>query len=217
MEGEASIKVKKTTLFCFSLILGLFLISCQSSNKQINHDDHISVEQEDELSSDQIENIQPDMLLKKVATKERTRTIEGMDEAVQVNQYEILPYQISYELDVFFGEPEVHQNEVIYVSENDQFEIKVEINEQMSFDETINKLQENLMTQNEKHLSELQAVPVDENNLTGKMQNTTDPMQGFYVYDLDYYVFIITYKYPVEGGDGMGPLLESLRRSIKVK
>lgn len=190
-------------------------MGCQSNDEIINSE-HISLEEQNELLSKKVASIQPGMMLKKTETKKEPRTIEGIKETVQVSQYQILPYQVSYELDVFFGEPKVHQNEVIYVSENEQFEIKIKINERLSFDEIVDKLQDELLTKNSHNLSELQSLPVEENNINGKMQYTTDPIQGFYVYELNYYSLIIKYKYPAVGADGMGPLLKSLRKSITI-
>ena len=64
----------------------------------------------------------------------------------------------------------------------------------------------------------LESTPVDENGLIGKTQLYGDlPMKGFIAYKIDEHALVITFQYPIEGADGMNPLLKNLRESIKVQ
>ena len=78
-------------------------------------------------------------------------------------------------------------------------------------------LQDRFETEGYEEKSELESTPSEENGLRGKMQYFTYPVIGYYAYEVNEHVLVITYEYPGEAGDGMYPLLESLRRSINVQ
>jgi len=63
----------------------------------------------------------------------------------------------------------------------------------------------------------LESTPLEENDLVGKMQFYGDPVKGFFAYEIDEHVLVITFQYSVEGADSMHPLLEDLRKSIHVQ
>jgi len=145
------------------------------------------------------------------------RIIEGMDEEVKVVNYQIQPYDISYQLDETIGISEVKDNQITYLTQNDAYKIILESIEHTNREKAVANLQEKFETEEYEEKGELESTPSEENDLKGKMQFFGYPVKGFYVYEIDEHVLVITYQYPEEGGDGMYPLLESLRKSINVQ
>lgn len=141
------------------------------------------------------------------------RQIEGMDQEIQVYNYEIAPYGIHYQFDESFGIPEINQNRVIYSSHST---VSFEVFEHINLEQIVSDLQKSFERDGYEDKGELENTPLEENDLRGKMQFFTYPVKGFYAYQINEHVLVITYQYPGEAGDGMFPLLESLRKSIRV-
>jgi hypothetical protein len=89
--------------------------------------------------------------------------------------------------------------------------------EHTSLEQAVSSLQERFESEGYEDKGELESTPLEENGLRGEMQFFTYPVKGFYAYEIDEHVLVITYQYPGEAEDGMHPLLESLRKSIKVQ
>lgn len=205
------------------MILAIVLIGCQSNSDPIkDEDDNLEEEIEENereglTLNEETGNVQSEILVQKVSTKTVERKIEGMDEEVQVNRYQILPYRISYQIDETFGIPDIRQNELIHSAQNDEYMITLSVIEHTDLNQVITNLQEELEIEKYEEKSELESIPPGENDWSGKMQNIHDPVKGFYTYEVDDFVLAITYEYPIESGDGMYPLLESLRKSLKLE
>ena len=140
---------------------------------------------------------------------------------VKVINYHIQPYGIAYQLDEAFGVPEVSSNKITYSTEYD-YKITLEMIEHTNLEKAVSNLQERFEAEGYEEVFregyELKSTPVEENGLIGKTQFYGDhPMEGFIVYEIDEHALVITFQYPIEGADGMNPLLESLRKSIKVQ
>jgi hypothetical protein len=145
-----------------------------------------------------------------------TRKIEGMEEDVQVFNYRIDPYNIHYQFDESFGVPEVNQNRITYSSQNNISAVSLEVIEHTSLEQVVSDLQKRFEKDGYEDKGELVSTPLEENGLRGKMQFFIYPVKGFYAYEIDEHVFVITYQYPGEAEDGMFPLLKSVRKSINV-
>ena len=172
-------------------------------------------------SEDVVKNKETNMEIHTGSTETEIRNVEGMDVEVPVINYHIQPYGIAYQLSEDFGVPEVSSNKITYSTEYD-YEITLEIIEHINLEKAVSNLQERFETEGFEESSQegygLVSTPVEENGLRGKTQLYGDhPMTGFIVYEIDEHSFVITFQYPIEGADGMNPLLESLRRSITVQ
>lgn len=212
----------KKALAILSIMLNFFLFGCTSKAIQTDDGDNIAREQLTSYESDSninstSESTYSDILLNKVSTEKVSRKIEGINEDVKVNHYEIFPYNISFQLDDMFGVPEIEQNKFIYSVQNGKYKITLEVFEETNIDNVITQLQKSFKNENFDEKSDLENLPIEENDLVGKSQFIYDPVKGFYVYEIANNVLAITYQYPSEGGDGMTPLLKSLRQSIQVK
>lgn len=196
-------------LIILLVTLSFALISCSPEN----------VEQEQIAEQESIQKKQENESFELVTGEQVTvkRTVEGMEQEVNVIQYTIIPYDISFQLDEIFADPAVQDNKVIFSTQQDMYQITLEVIENKDLDEVVAELQKAYEEQAYDEKSSLEPTPVEENNLIGKMQYFAFPMRGFYAYQVDEHVLVITYQYPEEGGDGMIPLLEDLRRSIVVK
>lgn len=143
-----------------------------------------------------------------------TRKIEGMEQEIEVINYRIDPYNIHYQLDESFGVPEVNQNKITYSSQNNMSIVSFEVMENSSFEQVVSNLQKRFEKDGYEDKGELGSTLIEENGLRGKMQFFVHPVKGFYAYEIGKNVLAITYQYSAESGDGMFPLLESLRKSI---
>jgi exonuclease VII small subunit len=142
------------------------------------------------------------------------RKIEGMEQEIEVINYRIDPYNIHYQLDESFGVPRVNQNRITYSSQNNINTVSFEVIEHTSFEQVVSNLQKRFEKDGYEDKGELESTLLEENGLRGKMQFFAYPVKGFYAYEIDKNVLAITYQYSGESGDGMFPLLESLRKSI---
>lgn len=149
-------------------------------------------------------------------SKETTiRIIEGMEQEVEVINYLIEPYSIHYQLDESFGAPEIDENRITYTSQySTEIKVSLEIIENTGFEEVVSQVQKSYEEDGFEDKGELEETLFEENKLRGKMQFFSYPIKGFYVYEIGENVLVITYQYLGEAGDGMYPLLESLRKSI---
>ena len=181
-------------------------------------------EKEDENqanSEDVIENKETNMEIRTGSTEIEIRNVEGMDVEIPVINYHIQPYGIAYQLSEDFGVPEVSGNKITYSTEYD-YKITLEMIEHTNLEQAVSNLQERFLTEGYEESSQegygLESTPVEENGLIGKTQLYGDhPMTGFIVFEIDEHALVITFRYPIEGADGMNPLIESLRKSIKVQ
>lgn len=146
------------------------------------------------------------------------RKVEGMDLEVEVINYQIQTYGIAYQLDEVFEVHEVSNNQITYSTQYDDYKITLEMIEHKNLEKIVSNLQERFETEGYEESFELESTPIEENGLIGKTQFYGDhPVKGFIAYEIDEYALVITFQYPVEGADAMYPLLETLRKSIKVQ
>lgn len=217
--------MRKILFIGLPLILSIALYGCSATDDPSENTDGMPEETDDEKvqendqdsnsnSSDGLETSDAEMVVNTGSTETVTREIEGMDDEVEVVNYDIEPYGISYQLDKLFGAPDTKDNQVIYTTENENHKITFEVIEQTDVETAASNLQKEFEKEEYEDEGELESTPADENELEGKMQNYAYPMKGFYVYKIDEHVLVITYDYPVEGGDGMVPLLTDLRKSL---
>lgn len=224
--------MKKTIyLIGLTLILSIALLGCNSTSDDTENASEDVPNEEKQEDKGEFDNTEGDLdgesvvedgelniILNTGSTETVTRKIEGMDEEINVINYQIDPYGISYQLDERFADPEVEHNQITYTAQSEEYEIVVEVVENSSLEEVVLNLQERFETEGYEEKGELESTPLEENDLVGNMQFFSfDPMKGFYVYEIDEHVLVITYQYPAEAGDGMGPLLEALRTSIHVQ
>ena len=149
------------------------------------------------------------------------RNVEGQDVEVTVINYLIQHYGIAYQMDEVLGVPEVSNNKITYSTEFD-YKISLEMIEHANLEKAVSNLQDRFETEGYEESFEegyeLKSTPVEENGLIGKTQFYGDhPMKGFIAYEIDEHALVITFQYPIEGADAMNPLLETLRKSIKVQ
>lgn len=151
-------------------------------------------------------------------TESVIRVVEGVDLKVKVINYEIQTYGIAYQLDEVFAVTEVSNNQITYSNQYDEYKIKLEMIENTNLDKAVTNLKEIIETESYEEMYELESTSVEENDLIGKMQFYGDnPVKGFIAYEIGDHALAITFQYPVEGADAMYPLLETLRKSIKVQ
>ncbi|WP_075618743.1 hypothetical protein [Paenisporosarcina indica] len=216
-------------------IIGL-LMACsnegnQTNNNQISDDtNNQEVEAEKEIpeneknqsnSKDVVEVNDTSMEIHTGSTETVIRNSEGQDQEIKVINYHITTYGIAYQLDEAFGVPEVINNKITYPTEYG-YKISLEMIEHANLEKAVSNLQERFETEGYeesfKEGYELKSTPVEENGLIGKTQLYGDhPMAGFIAYEIDEHALVITFQYPIEGADAMGPLLEDLRKSIHVQ
>lgn len=198
-----------------TLLLGMGLFGCDSTSESTENANEGVIIEKKEVS----ENNQPEssIVLTTGTAETDVNIVEGMEVEVQVIHYEIQPFNIFYQLNETFDSPEVKQNQVIYSKQNEEYIITLEIFEYTDLESVVEQLQDSFETGLYEEIGELESTPVDENALRGKMQFFAYPkISGFYAYEVGEHVLVIIYEYPVEAGDGMGPLLEALRKSIHV-
>ena len=201
----------------------------QTNNNPIIDDenDHEEVEKkapdsdENQVDSEEVEDKETRLEIHTGSSDTVIRNVEGQNLEVKVINYDIQPYGIAYQLDEGFGVPEVSGNKIIYSTEYD-YKITVEMIEHINLEKAVSNLQEKFETEGYEESSQegygLESTPVKENGLIGRAQLYGDhPMTGFIVYEIEEHALVITFQYPLEGADAMNPLLESLRKSIKVQ
>ncbi|MCM3741434.1 hypothetical protein M3210_14265 [Oceanobacillus luteolus] len=187
----------------------------RSEDSQIvdNHNPEVKV-----TSDDSVETDEAALEIHTGSVEAVTRKNEGMDQEVEVINYLIQPYKIAYQLDKVFGAPEVYENEIQY-SIDDEYTITLAIIEDTNLDQSISNLQERFEAEGYDEEFELESVSSEENGFAGKMQyfsqNRVD--KGFIAYEVGDDVLEITFRYPVEGGDGMYSILNFLRESIHLR
>lgn len=205
--------MRKLLLLSSIIILSFILISCSSINNEGN--DALGKGDVEEPKKHNGKNDEPtDIVVKKISVDTVNRTIEGMEEEVTINKFEILPFGIAYELDDVFGNPEVRNGIVKYSINDGEYVITMKVIENKTIDEVVEMTQKELDIEQFEEISDLQEIRTEENSFRGKMQYFLEPMTGYYVYEIAERLLVITYQYPVEAGDGMGPLLQSFRESI---
>jgi len=216
-------------------IIGL-LMACsnegnQTNNNQItddpnDHEEEVEIEipendKKQSNSKDEVEDNETSMEIHTGSTETVSRKNEGQDQEIKVINYHIPTYGVAYQLDEAFGVPEVINNKITYPTEYG-YKISLEMIEHANLEKAVSILQERFETEgNEERFEEgyeLKSTAVEENGLIGKIQFYGDhPMKGFIAYEIDEHALVITFQYPIEGADSMGPLLEDLRKSIHVQ
>ncbi|MEK4404859.1 hypothetical protein MKZ26_10595 [Sporosarcina sp. FSL K6-6792] len=189
----------------------------QTNNNPIIDDknDHEEVEKE---APENDENEETNMEIHTGSSETVIRNVEGMDLEIKVINYHIQPYGIAYQLDEVFGAPKMSSNQITYSTQDDDYKITLEMIEYTNLEKAVSNLQEGFETEGYEESYELKSTPVEENGLLGKIQFYGDhPMKGFIAYEIDEHALVITFQYPIEGTDAMNPLLETLRKSIKVE
>lgn len=204
--------MRKIYLLSFAIILSLIFSGCNESSD--NQEEANQSQEEAEQSQE--ENEQPPLILHTLYSEDVTRQVEGMEQKVEVFNYEIQPFGISFQLDEVFDSVNVEDTEISFSIEEPDYEIVLEIFEETTLDEAVDHLQDMFPEDEYEHVGELEDDS-NEDGLSGKMQTFAYPqMTGFYAYEIDDYVLAIIYEYPEEAGDGMGPLLEDLKQSIDI-
>ena len=215
--------MKKVNLIGLTVILGMFLVGCEMTGGETENPENNArpdvVENQDleSASPNVVEDNESSVEIQTGATETIVKEVEGRDQEVSVINYKMQPYNIAYQLDEFFGDPEVNDNQITYSYESDEYKIMLEVLERTSLGEAVLNLQERFETEGYEESFELESTPLEENGLTGKMQFFDYPIKGFIAYEIDEHVLAITFQYPVESGDAMYPLLGSLRKSIIVE
>lgn len=205
----------------------------QTNNNPIIDDenDHEEVEKkapdsdENQVDSEDVEDKETSLEIHTGSSDTVIRNVEGQNLEVKVINYEIKPYGIAYQLDEGFGVPEVSGNKIIYsyffTTEFD-YEITLELIEHTNLEKAVSDLQERFKTEGYEESSQegfgLESTPVDENGLIGKTQLYGDhPLKGYIAYEIDEHALVITFQFSWGGADSMFPLIETLRKSIKVQ
>ncbi|MFD1928888.1 hypothetical protein ACFSFY_12675 [Sporosarcina siberiensis] len=174
---------------------------------------------ENQVNSEEVvENPETNMEVQTGSSETVIRIVEGSDLEVKVLNYQIEPYGIAYQLDEVFTVTEMSNNLITYSTQYDDYKITLEMIEHTNLEKTVRNLQEKFETESYDEIFELESTPVEENGLQGNIQFYGDnPVKGFIAYEIGEHALAITFQYPVEGADAMYPLLETLRKSIKVQ
>jgi len=210
-------------------IIGL-LMACSNGDNQTDKNQIID-DSEKEISEnvknqsnskDVVEVNETSMEIHTGSSETVIRNSEGQDQEIKVINYHIPTYGIAYQLDEVFGVPEVINNQIIYSSQYDDYKITLEMIEHANLEKAVSNLQDRFESEGYEESFEegyeLKSTPVEENGLIGKIQFYGDhPMKGFIAYEIDEHALVITFQYPIEGADSMGPLLEDLQKSIHVQ
>ena len=218
--------MKKLNLLGLLFILGMALFGCNvtSDTTDETKEDTIVDTTEDtnedtneDADLDVVEDNDSNMVLHTGSTETVIRIAEGMEQEVSVINYQIQPYNIAYQVNETFGVPKVNDNQVAYSSQEDKYQISLEIIEHTNLETVVSDLQEQFETEGYDEDFGLEDTPPEENDLKGKMQFYDSPVKGFIAYEIDEHVLAITFLYPVEAADSMSASLESLRKSISVQ
>ena len=211
--------MNKVNLVGLTFLLGMVLVGCEMTGGKTENasPDVVEHHEIENASPNEVEDNESTMELHTGASETIIRNVEGRDQEVKVINYQLQPYNIAYQLDEFFGDPEVNENQITYSYESDEYKVILEVLEQTTLDAAVSNLQERFETEGYDESFELKSTPIEENGLTGKMQFFDYPIKGFIAYEIDEHVLAITFEYPVYSGDAMGPLLGSLRKSISVE
>lgn len=183
------------------------IIDDQEDPEEVENDEN-QLNEEDEESNIEILTGSTETIIRKV---------EGMDQEIKVINYELQPYGIAFQLDEFFGAPEVKNKQINYSDQYEDYKITLEMIEETNLEKVVMNLQEKFEAEGYDEDFGLESTPVEENGLIGKIQFYDNPVKGFIAYEIDEHSLVITFNYPVEGADGMYPLLETLRKSIIVQ
>lgn len=179
-------------------------------------DDHGETEHENSIHHKQSADTSEEMTLSvhEGETEKKTIIIEGMEEEVTVTNYVIEPYGIHYQMEEFLNNFQVEEDAVKYSTEAENAWIRLEVAENTLLDEVISDM-ETQYTADFYYKEEPTGTSQEENQYEGITQHFSDPPQGYYAYQIGENVLIIQYEYTIEAGDGMGPRLQALRKSIK--
>jgi hypothetical protein len=218
--------LKKLNLIGLTFILGMTLVGCNVTSDTEDDTQDTTEGTIEDTAEDTAEDAELDvvedndsnnMVLQTGSTETEIRIVEGGKMEVSVVNYQIEPYNIAYHLDETFGVPKVNDKQVAYSSQEDKYQILLEIIEHTNLETVVSDLQEQFETEGYDEDFGLKDTPPEENDLKGKMQFYDYPVKGFIAYEIDEHVLAITFRYPVEAADGMDPLLESLRKSISAQ
>ena len=132
----------KVNLIGLTVILGMFLVGCEMTGGETENPENA---RPDVVENHDIESASPNVVednestveLQTGATETIVREVEGRDQEVSVINYQIQPYNIAYQLDEFFGDPEVNENQITYSYESDEYKIMLEVLERTNLDEAV--------------------------------------------------------------------------------
>ncbi|GAA0307566.1 putative membrane-anchored protein [Gracilibacillus halotolerans] len=146
-------------------------------------------------------------------SSKKTILVEGMEEEELFITYTLEPYDIQFEIADYINNYEINDDQVRFYTDPSYSSITMEIKENTTPEAILPDIQQEYAAN--EPVEEVNDLPTDENSYYGVFQNFYDPPQGFYLYQIGDHVFVIQYEYGIEGGDGMDPRLEVLRKSIK--
>lgn len=150
-------------------------------------------------------------------TREITILVEGMEEKTTATTYTLEPYSVQFEIAEYMNNYDIVDNKARFFNDtsfDDSYsKLTMEVRENTTIDAILSEVQQEYASN--EPVQEVNDLPSDENGYVGVFQSFYDPPQGFYLYQIDNDVFVIQYQYGIEGGDGMDPRLELLRKSIK--
>jgi len=204
---------RKLSLFMMTLVFSIVFLGCNSQAEDDFPD--LDEDNQNETEREAVKD-EESLVIHTHQTEEKVREVEGMEQEVQVVNYEIQPYEILFQLDDDFSSIDVNGTEITITREDvEDYKINLNVFEETTLDRAIDELQKQYNEDDFEYVGDLEDDTNDQ-DLVGKKQVFASPMiTGFYVYEIGDSVITIQYEYPEEAGDGMGPLIDDLSNSIK--
>lgn len=167
--------------------------------------------QEDENSAEE-PSAGESLSVVKGETKEIDTMIEGMTEKVEVTEFTLMPYDISYQLRSRFGEPVIEDGQAVYT--DTMGTIALEVQPGVALEYAAATAQAKFADGYEPGVQT--EIPAEVNSFPGVMQyfHKDGKAYGYKVYEINGNALVITYSYPVEAGDGMAAVFNELETSI---
>lgn len=156
--------------------------------------------------------LEEELTVTKGATREGTVILEGMEEPELFTAFTLEPYGIHFEIADFLANYEVMDDTVRFYSDNETAAIFISVRENTNIDNILRTIKEQYM---DNEPAQEVNLPYVENGYIGISQSFYNPPEGYYLYEIEGNVLVIQYQYGIEGGDGMEPRLEALRKSIQ--
>ncbi|GAA0452235.1 hypothetical protein [Alkalibacillus silvisoli] len=178
----------------------LFSVRVDADEQSIVLDEFSEIDSREELS------------VNEVSTEQSTIIVEGMEEETEVTTYELTPYGITYQLEQFLEHYEVEDGIVIHHNNYEEVDIaiEIEVDEQGDLVEAQSMLEDQYSTggNSVEDLSEYDTT------LNG-YQEHFDEGEGYFVVEVAEDILMITYRYPIEAGDGFWPRMNMLIETLE--
>jgi hypothetical protein len=147
-----------------------------------------------------------------------TTMIEGMEEEVDVTQYRLEPFGISYVMRTDMGEPNVEAKQITYATQigDDVASVSLYVIADMSLDEVAGAMKDWFDQHQVNITAPVQDIVNEATSYPGKLQYGQKSLAfvGYEAYQIDDVVLLTLNRYPFEAADGMSAVIHELVSSL---